>query len=166
MRLPIRGAGSSSHAMAYATALMLPLGIEALSRGVSLVEAVESNPESAKVCLQNFELISNLEGMGEFKLHTNSVFEFLNHNVSKKYEIIFLDPPYTLANSEIEKILKKIISLKILSHNGVIAIERNGKTQSFNWPPGLSEIKVRSYGAECIIVTGKQFSLRRSEEHT
>lgn len=126
------------------------VGIEALSRGVSLVEAVESNPESAKVCLQNFELISNLEGMGEFKLHTNSVFEFLNHNVSKKYEIIFLDPPYTLANSEIEKILKKIISLKILSHNGVIAIERNGKTQSFNWPPGLSEIKVRSYGAGSI----------------
>ena len=48
------------------------VGIEALSRGVSLVEAVESNPESAKVCLQNFELISNLEGMGDFKLHTNT----------------------------------------------------------------------------------------------
>ena len=44
------------------------VGVEALSRGVALVDAVESNPTSAKVCEKNFALIANLDGVGRFKL--------------------------------------------------------------------------------------------------
>jgi 16S rRNA (guanine966-N2)-methyltransferase len=126
------------------------VGVEALSRGAALVEAVESNSVSADVCEENFALLSSLTGVGKFKVHNKTVFEFLNHTASNPYEIIYIDPPYEVANSEIEKILKKIISLYLLSKFGVIAIERDGKVKAFTWPPSLTELKVRSYGAGSI----------------
>jgi len=126
------------------------VGVEALSRGAALVEAVESNSVSADVCGENFALLSSLTGVGKFKVHNKTVFEFLNHTASSPYEIIYIDPPYEVANSEIEKILKKIISLNLLSKFGVIAIERDGKVKAFTWPPSLTELKVRSYGAGSI----------------
>ena len=126
------------------------VGVEALSRGAALVEAVESNSISADVCEENFALLSSLTGVGKFKVHNKTVFEFLNHTASNPYEIIYIDPPYEVANSEIEKILKKIISLDLLSKFGVIAIERDGKVKAFTWPPSLTELKVRSYGAGSI----------------
>jgi 16S rRNA (guanine966-N2)-methyltransferase len=126
------------------------VGVEALSRGAALVEAVESNSVSADVCEENFALLSSLTGVGKFKVHNKTVFEFLNHTASNPYEIIYIDAPYEVANSEIEKILKKIISLNLLSKFGVIAIERDGKVKAFTWPPSLKELKVRSYGAGSI----------------
>ncbi len=126
------------------------VGVEALSRGAALVEAVESNSVSADVCEENFALLSSLTGVGKFKVHNKTVFEFLNHTASNPYEIIYIDPPYEVANSEIEKILKKIILLNLLSKFGVIAIERDGKVKAFTWPPSLTELKVRSYGAGSI----------------
>jgi 16S rRNA (guanine966-N2)-methyltransferase len=126
------------------------VGVEALSRGAALVEAIESNSVSAQVCEDNFALISKLEGVGKFKVHAKTVFEFLNHTASKPYEIIYIDPPYEVDNLEVEKILKKILVLGLLSKFGVVAIERDAKAKSFTWPDGLSELKVRSYGAGAI----------------
>lgn len=126
------------------------VGVEALSRGAALVDAIESNSVSAQVCEDNFALISNLEGVGKFKVHLKTVFEFLNHTASKSYEIIYIDPPYEVDNVEVEKILKKILTLGLLSKFGMVAIERDAKAKSFTWPVGLSELKVRSYGAGSI----------------
>ena len=126
------------------------VGVEALSRGAALVEAVESNSISAQVCEDNFALISNLDGVGKFKVHTKTVFEFLNHTANKPYEIIYIDPPYEVYNVEVEKILKKILTLRLLSKFGLVAIERDAKAKSFTWPNGLSELKIRSYGAGAI----------------
>ena len=126
------------------------VGVEALSRGAALVEAIESNSVSAQVCEDNFALISKLEGVGKFKVHAKTVFEFLNHTASKPYEIIYIDPPYEVDNLEVDKILKKILVLGLLSKFGVVAIERDAKAKSFTWPDGLSELKVRSYGAGAI----------------
>jgi 16S rRNA (guanine966-N2)-methyltransferase len=126
------------------------VGVEALSRGAGLVEAVESNPVSAKVCEENFSLLTGSEGVGQFKVHAKTVFEYLNHLATGSFEIIYIDPPYEVENTEVEKILKKIFILNLLNKFGVIAIERDAKSQSFSWPAGFSELKVRSYGAGAI----------------
>jgi len=122
------------------------VGVEALSRGAGLVESVESNSESAQVCEKNFALLLNQPNLGKFKVHETSTFEYINHLANKQFEIIFLDPPYDVSNTEIEKILKKILSSNLLGKFGVIAIERDAKGAAFTWPDGLQEVKVRSYG--------------------
>jgi len=126
------------------------VGVEALSRGAGLVESVESNSESAQVCEKNFGLLLNQPNLGKFKVHETSTFEYINHLANKQFEIIFLDPPYEVANIEIEKILRKILSGNLLGKFGVIAIERDAKAASFTWPDGLQEVKVRSYGQGAI----------------
>ena len=126
------------------------VGVEALSRGAALVEVVESAQVSADVCKQNFELLSSQSGVGKFKVHCKTAFEFLNHTASEPYEIVYIDPPYEVANSEIEKILKKILALNLLNKHGVVAIERDAKAKSFSWPDGFTEDKIRSYGAGSI----------------
>ena len=126
------------------------VGVEALSRGAALVEAVESNQVSADVCKQNFELLISQSGVGKFTVHCKTTFEFLNHTASEPYEIIYIDPPYEVANSEIEKILKKILTLNLLNKHGVVAIERDAKAKPFSWPDGFTEDKIRSYGAGSI----------------
>jgi 16S rRNA (guanine966-N2)-methyltransferase len=83
-------------------------------------------------------------------VHCKTTFEFLNHTASEPYEIIYIDPPYEVANSEIEKILKKILILNLLNRHGVVAIERDAKAKSFTWPDGFIEEKIRSYGAGSI----------------
>ena len=126
------------------------VGVEALSRGAGLVEAVENNPVSAKVCEDNFSLLSGSEGVGQFRVHNKTVFEYLNHLATGSFEIIYIDPPYEVENTEVEKILKKIFNLNLLNKFGVIAIERDAKDKTFSWPEGFSELKVRSYGAGAI----------------
>jgi 16S rRNA (guanine966-N2)-methyltransferase len=126
------------------------VGVEALSRGAGLVESVESNSESAQVCEKNFALLLNQPNLGKFKVHETSTFEYINHLANKEFEIIFLDPPYDVSNTEIEKILKKILSSNLLGKIGVIAIERDAKGAAFTWPDGLQEVKVRSYGQGAI----------------
>jgi 16S rRNA (guanine966-N2)-methyltransferase len=83
-------------------------------------------------------------------VHRKTTFEFLNHTASEPYEIIYIDPPYEVANSEIEKILKKILTLNLLNQHGVVAIERDTKAKTFTWPDGFFEEKIRSYGAGSI----------------
>ena len=126
------------------------VGVEALSRGAGLVESVESKSESAQVCEKNFGLLLNQPNLGKFKVHETSTFEYINHLANKQFEIIFLDPPYEVANIEIEKILRKILSGNLLGKFGVIAIERDAKAAAFTWPDGLQEVKVRSYGQGAI----------------
>jgi len=126
------------------------VGVEALSRGAALVESVESNSTSSDICKQNFNLLTGVDGVGKFKVHNKTVFEFLNHSDTNTYEIIYIDPPYEVSNSEVEKILRKIIMLNLLNKFGVVAIERDGKAKPFLWPDGLTELKVRSYGAGSI----------------
>ena len=126
------------------------VGVEALSRGAALVESVESNSTSSDICEQNFNLLTGVDGIGKFKVYNKTVFEFLNHSATNTYEIIYIDPPYEVSNSEVEKILRKIIMLNLLNKFGVVAIERDGKAKPFLWPDGLTELKVRSYGAGSI----------------
>ena len=57
------------------------VGVEALSRGAALVEAVESNAVSATVCEQNFALLANLPEIGKFRVYPKTAFEFLNQGV-------------------------------------------------------------------------------------
>ena len=126
------------------------VGVEALSRGAGLVEAVEENSISAQVCEKNFALLLNQPNLGKFKVHNTTTFEYLNHLANRQFEIIFLDPPYDVSNIEIEKILRKIQNHNLLSKFGVIAIERDAKGAAFTWPEGLIETKIRSYGQGAI----------------
>jgi 16S rRNA (guanine966-N2)-methyltransferase len=120
------------------------VGVEALSRGAAKVTSVEQHQSTAEIARKNFELVSNPQG--EFEVISQDAGKFLSNPSNTKYDIIFLDPPYELSNSGIEKLLEAIIRNNFLSTNGVIAVERESRSKEFNWPTPLVGVKVRGYG--------------------
>ena len=79
---------------------------------------------------------------------SNKITEIEKTIFLKDYRVVLIEELYFIKTQS--RILKKIISLNLLSKFGVIAIERDGKVKAFTWPPSLTELKVRSYGAGSI----------------
>ena len=126
------------------------IALESLSRGAALVHAVEKDEQAQKSIASNYEAIKSAQCPGTFHLYGMSVHRFLQDPPIAPYHFIYIDPPYEVENTEVEKILKKIFNLNLLNKFGVIAIERDAKGKTFSWPEGFSELKVRSYGAGAI----------------
>ena len=68
--------------------------------------------------------------------------------MKKKFDIIFLDPPYKEKNLEI--LVSSIIASKILKKNGIIIIHRHKKEKEI-YPEKFKILKVKTYGISKII---------------
>ena len=93
-------------------------GIECLSRGVKNVVFIENYQGVLPILkknLQNLKSVKNYEII-EKDVHSN-ILKILN----KKFDIIFLDPPYKEKNLEI--ILLKIKNSELLNKNGIIVLQ-------------------------------------------
>ena len=122
-------------------------GLECLSRGSSNVTFIENYPDASDVLKKNIE---------KFNCKDKSIVineDILNDDivtklVDKKFDIIFLDPPYKTEN--FINVLNKIINIKILNKNGVIIIHRSKKTLE-NLPKKFQIIQIKTYGISKII---------------
>jgi 16S rRNA (guanine966-N2)-methyltransferase len=136
------------------------VGVEALSRGAAIVHSVESEGDLGNVAISNFQLVKS--AAGSYRVFHTKVERFLEseHAAEKgRYDIIFMDPPYDLPNSEIEHLLSMIIEKDLLQPLGIVAIERESKGKAFTWPEHMQEIKVRSYGQGSIYYGGYSASV-------
>ena len=66
----------------------------------------------------------------------------------KKFDIIFLDPPYK--EKKINNLLDDIFSLNLLEKNGTIIIHRHKKNNEI-YPEKFNILKVKIYGISKII---------------
>ena len=100
-------------------------GIECISRGAKEITFVESNIKALMTLKKN---IANLKIQNKAKIFEKKVISFLKQlNQKNKYEIIFLDPPFS-EKFYIEE-LKIIKVLNILKKNHIIIIHREDKTK-------------------------------------
>jgi len=123
------------------------MGLEAISRGYNVTQ-IEINKEAYKLIKENCSKIQNKPEL----YNCNA----LNFKTEKKYEIIYIDPPWL---SEYNQILIK--ANKLLSQNGIIIVEHDLhnklnleeiiKKTSLN----LELIKSKKYG-RCLIDILKQ----------
>ena len=97
------------------------LGIESLSRFAKNVTFVDNNKQNIE-CLKEFLKKIRAEN---FTLHCADFYEVLKNSAEngKKYDIIFLDPPYDSNLAEIA--IQKIFKFGILTNNGKIVWEHS-----------------------------------------
>ncbi len=93
------------------------LGIEALSRGAASAVLVDVRREAAAIIRENVE---NCGFSDRAKVVQGDYLAFLT-SCRDKFDLIFLDPPY--AEGLLEKALKTIAAIDIVSENGIIVCE-------------------------------------------
>lgn len=94
------------------------LGIETLSRGAAFCDFVDMNPAAVKVIHENL----NTTGLSDrATVHQRDFTAFLQSVRGKKYDLIFLDPPYAL--TALERAVETIADIDIVSGNGIIVCE-------------------------------------------
>lgn len=131
------------------------IAAEALSRGAALVHAVDNSDKATDIARKNLEMMSEISGIGTSHVFTMSVGKYLDadHNrmvANISFDIVFMDPPYELPNSDVEKIVRDLLAQKIVKPSSIIAIERESKSRAPEWPEGLRLKKERKYGAATI----------------
>ena len=117
-------------------------GLECLSRGSKNVYFFENYVGAIKVLEKNLNFFKNSKN---FKIFKFDCFEFFESNkeINKKFDIIFLDPPYK--ELRINKLIEKIIQKKILKIDGFIIIHRH-KKDKLEISKKLKVLDVRNYG--------------------
>ena len=126
------------------------IGLEALSRGASVVHAVEKNDSACKTIARNNELVTQSPTPGEFHLYAMAVARFLENPVSTKYDIVYIDPPYDFSETELNKCLVALQTGNFLKEDSVVAVERANKSATLKWPLGYADLRQRKYGQAVI----------------
>lgn len=121
-------------------------GLECLSRGASFLTFVENYKNVIPILKKN---ISNFNYQNISSIIEKNIFDNFNFDIfDKKFDIIFMDPPYKERN--LSKLLEQIIQSNILSKNGIIIIHRNKKEKD-QYPPDFNIIEEKTYGISKII---------------
>lgn len=99
-------------------------GLEAVSRGATLVEAIEANPQVARVIEQNAKGLSAGEN---YELWVMTVEKWLasNDQWDKEYDLIIADPPYSKVDAAVlEQLALHLASggTLVLSHSSKISV--------------------------------------------
>ena len=123
-------------------------GLECFSRGAKFITFVENYTHVLGILKKN---ISYMNASSSSEIIENNCFELMSHNkkFSKKFDIIFLDPPYK--DKKINLLIDQIIDQKILKKNGIVLIHRH-KKGDITITSKLNILDTRKYGISKIII--------------
>ena len=119
------------------------VGLEALSRGAEHVLLVESGPRAARVIRDNIEAI----GLAGAEVVTDRVERLLARGPDgRRYDIVFADPPYALADDEVSAMLQSVSDHGWLAPEALVVVERATRSGPVSWPAGFVPDRARRYG--------------------
>ena len=101
------------------------IGIEALSRGASLVTCVESNAQALRLLRRN---VSDCTMGQRIVIHAQTVAQFLQQPArwGGPYDIVFADPPYTMSR-EVGSLFASAMTDGLLADDAWVIVEHATK---------------------------------------
>lgn len=119
------------------------VGLEALSRGAEAVLLVEADARAAAVLRSNAAALG-LPGVQV--LNTKVEVTVAGPPAGPAYDLVFLDPPYDLADRTLDQVLRGLVEHGWLTADAVVAVERASRGGPLSWPPGYTPDRSRRYG--------------------
>ncbi len=130
------------------------LSIEALSRGAKEALLCDCSKEAVRIINKNLE---DTRLKNKARVLNKDYLETLNRlkKETKKFDIIFLDPPYK--TDYIFKSIKKILEYELLAEDGIIVAETDdeNKIEEIKNIEGIEIYDARKYGIVHIIFIRK-----------
>jgi len=139
------------------------VGMEAISRGAKLVVMVEHDPKCADVIEQNLNMlkigypytdhvIMNADAMATVKQMGRD---------GKKFDIVFLDPPYGLGLAK--KILKLLMAYDILHPHSYVVAQYEEQENLPDLEGRFCVVKSKSFGRSCLTILEKNNEVEKSD---
>jgi len=126
------------------------LGLEAASRGGAEVVLVERAGAAAKVAADNAERVRRAAPRGaepRIRVATQTVRSFLEAGAGP-WDLVFLDPPYDLANDELRGDLDALTPR--LAPDALVVVERSARDPEPDWPAPLELERRKDYGETAV----------------
>lgn len=122
------------------------LGIEAISRGAQGAIFVENNRQAHSLLVQNIDSArSSLEKQqltAILRPENQEASRFLK-NTPGLFDLVFIDPPYEVENSQIQELLNLLRSH--ISDQGVVVVERSSKNAAVT-SDAYVQLSLKVYG--------------------
>lgn len=118
------------------------VGLEARSRGAGVVTLVEQDRRTAALIADNVRTL----GFHHVDVVTASVLATLLRAPVAPYDVVFLDPPYPLPNSDVEAALAALVEHEWLTAGALVVLERSSRGPLAQWPDGLAARRDKRYG--------------------
>jgi 16S rRNA (guanine966-N2)-methyltransferase len=119
------------------------VGLEALSRGAGHVLLVENAARAVDVIRQNVEAI----GLPGAVVVADRVERVLARGPGgDRYDVVFADPPYALADTEVSRVLAALREHGWLAPGALVIVERATRSGPVTWPDGFVPDRARRYG--------------------
>ena len=116
--------------------------MQAVSRGYDNAVLVDISGQACQIIKKNVELTKEADRFKVLKCSDNRAIKIL-HDKGKKFDLIFLDPPY--AKQKIVKIMTKLLSNDLLRENALIVAETD-EHDELSEVDGFSIIKDHQLG--------------------
>ncbi|MFJ2617834.1 16S rRNA (guanine(966)-N(2))-methyltransferase RsmD [Glutamicibacter sp. NPDC087344] len=127
------------------------LGLEAASRGARQVTLVEKAPKAVAVCQLNAGIVNKVLKSTVASVQRGTVDSVLENYFDestlaarKTFDVVFLDPPYPLTETELETTLLKLA--RVLADDATVVVERSSRSPEPVWPEGLKLFADKKYG--------------------
>lgn len=120
------------------------VGLESLSRGAARATLVEHDKRTAALIRDNADVL----GMRTATVHPATVSTFLMKSgpTEATYDVVFLDPPYSLEVAAVDRDLASLVSGGWLGEDSLVVVERSSRAPAPTWPVGLEALRSRRYG--------------------
>jgi 16S rRNA (guanine966-N2)-methyltransferase len=119
------------------------VGLEALSRGAGHALLVEADARAAKVIRDNVTSI----GLPGAEVRAGKAEQIVRTAVpGEPYDLVFLDPPYTVPDDDLREILLTLRAGGWLAEEVLVTVERSTRGGEFGWPDGFEPVRARRYG--------------------
>jgi 16S rRNA (guanine966-N2)-methyltransferase len=122
------------------------LGLEALSRGAIHATLVDSDRGAAGIARTNARGLGFADRVLVRAEPVERVLLTGPANPDERVGLVFLDPPYDLADDRLADVLALLVRHTWLAPDALVVVERSGRSAPPRWPAGLSASGERRYG--------------------
>jgi 16S rRNA (guanine966-N2)-methyltransferase len=118
------------------------VGLEAWSRGAGVVTLVESDRRTARLIGDNADAL----GFAKADVVCAPVTVALGAPPAAPYDVVFLDPPYSLDEAGVGEDLALLGAHSWLVPGAMVVVERASRGQEPRWPSGVTGSRSKRYG--------------------
>jgi 16S rRNA (guanine966-N2)-methyltransferase len=118
------------------------VGLEARSRGAGAVTLVEHDRRTAALIRENVSAL----GFTGVEVLVATVERALAGSPPAPYDVVFLDPPYSVEPEEVQVVLALLATHGWLRQEALVTVERPTRDSWPGWPAGYAADRSKRYG--------------------